>query len=291
MKTLLKFFVTYGIYFIFVLLELAALLLIVNNNHFQHSVYLTSCNGISANVYQANHSIIDYFNLKQTNKELSVENAMLKNRLNKTENLLQAILTDSLKKTSFTLNPEREYICYSAKVINNSTNKLLNYITLNRGKKDGIKEEMTVISAQGVVGIVKAVSKNFSVVMPLLNSNAQISCKLKSKHIAPGDSVGTIKDIGSLKWDGNDPRFANMLQVPRHVKISKGDSVVTSGYSDFFPEGIFVGTVENFEKANDDNYYNIQIRLGVNFKTVSYVQIIDYKHRIEQKRIETIAVE
>lgn len=289
MKTLLKFFITYGIYFIFVLLEVVSLLLVVNNNHFQHSVFLSSCNKISATIYQNNQSVIDYFRLKQTNEELAAENAMLKNRVIKAENLLQAIAQDSLQKSTFRINPEEEFTCYAAKVINNSTNKLLNYITLNRGYKDGIRSEMTVISSRGVVGIVKTVSRNFSVVMPLLNSNTKISCKLKSKINAQGDSVGVVKDIGSLVWDGYDSRFASMIQVPRHVKIKKGDKVVTSGYSDFFPEGILVGYVEEFDKASDDNYYEIKVRLAVNFKTVSYVKVVDYKNRKEQKSIEQIA--
>lgn len=289
MKTLLKFFITYGIYIIFVLLEVGSLLLVVNNNHFQHSVFLTSCNNISATIYDYNHSIIDYFSLKQTNEELSAENAILKNQVLKAENLLQAIAQDSLQRTTYTLDPEREYTCFAAKVINNSTNKLLNYMTLNRGYKDGIRREMTVISARGVVGIVKAVSQNFAVVMPLLNSNTKISCKLKGKNKILADSVGVVKDIGSLVWDGYDSRFANMIQVPRHVKIKEGDRIVTSGYSDFFPEGILVGYVEDFEKAGDDNYYDIKVRLAVNFKTVSYVQVLDYKNRRQQKSIEQIA--
>jgi rod shape-determining protein MreC len=291
MKTLIKFFLTYGIYFIFVLLEVGSLLLVVNNNHFQHSVFLTSCNKISGSIYTYNHSVIDYFRLKQTNEELSVENAMLRNRVIKAENHLKSVTQDSLRKTSYHTNPEEAFTCYSAKVINNSTNKLLNYITLNRGYKDGIRKEMTVISARGVVGIVKAVSQRFAVVMPLLNSNTKISCKLKSKDNILGDSVGVVKDIGSLVWDGYDSRFASMVQVPRHVKIKEGDRVVTSGYSDFFPEGILVGYVEDYEKASDDNYYNIKVRLAVNFKTVSYVQVLDYKNRREQKGLEQIATQ
>ena len=288
MKTLLKFFITYGIYFIFVLLEVGSLLLVVNNNHFQQSVFLTSCNKISATIYGYNQSVIDYFGLRQVNEELSVENAMLKNRVIKDENLLHVIKKDSLQKIAFHINPEKEYTCYSAKVINNSTNKLLNYITLNRGRKDGINVEMSVINSQGVVGIVKAVSDHFSVVMPLLNTKSLINCKLKGKNISPADTIGKVKDIGTLKWDGYDYKFSNMIQVPRHVKISKGDTIVTSGYSDFFPEGVLIGTVESYEKAKDDNYYDIQVRLSVNFKTVSYVKVLEYKHRKEQELIQGI---
>ncbi len=286
MKTLLKFFITYGIYFIFVLLEIGSLILVVNNNHFQRSVFLTSCNSFSATLYKYNHRVIDFFSLIQVNKELAAENVDLRIELVKAQNTLVSLAQDSLSFNSFPSNPEMNYSFYSARVINNSTNKLLNYITLNRGKKDGIEREMSVVNPQGVVGIVKAVSNHFSVVMPLLNSQAQMSCKIKEKHNSSDIIVGAVKDIGSLKWDGLDYRYASLMQVPRHVEISKGDTIVTSGYSDFFPEGILVGTIADFEKSSDDNYYKIKVRLSVNFKTVSYVQVIDYKHRKEQNELE-----
>jgi rod shape-determining protein MreC len=286
MKTLIKFFLTYGVYFLFALLEVGSLLLVVNNNKFQQSVFFTSCNDVSAKIYEVNQSIWDYFGLKQVNQELAIENAALKNKLILLDNQYNSLKVDSQRKKSIVLDPEKEYICYSAKVINNSINKLQNYITLNRGWNDGIKEEMSVINSQGVVGIVKTVSEHFSVVMPILNPKAQISCKIKGKVITANDSLGVIKDIGSLKWSGEDYRYANMIQVPRHVPVKKGDTIVTSGYSDFFPEGILVGTVEGFSKSSDDNYYNIKVKLSVNFKTVSYVDVLEYKHRKEQEQLQ-----
>jgi rod shape-determining protein MreC len=145
---------------------------------------------------------------------------------------------------------------------------------------------MSVINSHGVVGIIKTVSAHFSVIMPILNPKAQISCKIKGRQKAINDTIGVIKDIGSLKWDGVDSRFASMIQVPRHVPIRKGDIIVTSGYSDFFPEGIMVGRVESFSKASDDNYYDIKVRLSVNFRTVSYVTVLEYKNRKEQELLE-----
>ena len=113
--------------------------------------------------------------------------------------------------------------------------------------------------------------------------------RIKVKSRANKDTVATIKDIGSLVWHGGDPRFAKMKQVPRHVKIKKGDSIVTSGYSDFFPEGIMVGTVYDFKTGEDDNYYDIDVELSVNFNNLAYVQVLDYKHKKEQADLEAYA--
>lgn len=291
MKTLIKFFITYGIYFLFGILEISSLLMVVNYNHFQRSVFLSSCNKISATIYEYNQGVWSYFGLRQVNEELAAENTLLRRRLFIAENQVNTLLKDSLRKHTIKLDPEKEFTCYNARVINNSTNKLQNYITINRGYSDGIREEMSVINPRGVVGIVKAVSKNFSVVMPILNPKAQISCKIKGKLTNVKDSIGVIKDIGSLKWDGVNPRYASLLQVPRHVPIKVGDKVVTSGYSDFFPEGILVGEVASYEKANDDNYYDIKVKLSVNFTTISYVTVVDYKNREEQEKLEELAQE
>lgn len=231
MKTLIKFFLKYGIYFLFLLLEIGALLLVVNYNHFQRSVFLSSCNTISAKTYEYNQAVWGYFNLRQVNKELSEENAYLRQRLIHLDNEVHSAKLDSSSLVSF-LSPEKEITCYSARVINNSTNKLVNYITLNRGKRDGIRPEMCVINGQGIVGVVTTVSERFSVVMPILNSRSLISCKIKG--YSRQDTVGVVKDIGSLQWNGEDYRFAQMVQVPRHVDIKRGDTIVTSGYSDFF---------------------------------------------------------
>lgn len=291
MKTLIKFFVTYGIYFLFAILEIGSLLMVVNYNHFQRSVFLTSCNSFTATIYQYNQQVWSYFELREVNQELASENAYLKQKVFLLDNKLNSVLGDSVRNKKIRLDPEKEYLCYYARVINNSTNKQQNFITINRGYKDGIREDMSVINPRGVVGIITSVSKNFAVVMPILNPKAQISCKIKGKTALTKDTVGVVKDIGSLKWDGVDPLHALMVQVPRHVPIRVGDKIITSGYSDFFPEGILVGEVESFEKASDDNYYDITVRLSVNFKTISYVTVLDYKHREEQEKLEELSKE
>ena len=258
--------------------------MVVNYNRFQRSVFLSSCNTIAAKSYEYNQAVWGYFNLRQVNMELSQENAYLRQRLIHLDNRRDSSNSSSVEIIKDFLDPEKEINCYSARVINNSTNKLINYITLNRGRRDGIRPEMCVINGRGVVGVVTTVSERFAVVMPILNSRSLVSCKIKGH--SRQDTVGVVKDIGSLRWNGKDYRFAQMVQVPRHVSIKKGDTIVTSGYSDFFPEGVLVGTVESYERATDDNYYDITVRLSVNFRTVSYVNVLDYLNRDEQAKLE-----
>jgi len=173
-----------------------------------------------------------------------------------------------------------EYEFISAKVINNSTNKLQNYITLNKGLRDGIKVDMGVIGDEGVVGIIKTVSDKFSVVIPVLNDKIKINCKFKKNNYS-----------GPLQWPGVDYRYAELKDIARHVEFSLGDSLVTSGFTNTFPEGIPVGTIENFNIKESEAYYNIKVKLAVNFRTLSHVKVINYKNYNEQRILEKAAEE
>lgn len=288
MNNLIDFFKKYGLYFLFVALEVFSFISIVNGNYFQRTVFYRYSNEVAGRIYAVESSVTRYLSLAKENENLSKENVELRNSLFVLSNELHSLRSKGDTVHHAPLDPKMEYKCMQARVINNSTNLLQNYITLNRGTSSGIEPEMSVISPQGVVGIVVSASEHFSVVMPLLNSRSLISCKVRAENKQDGLNA-MIKDIGSLVWHGGDPRYAKMEQVPRHVRLKKGDLVVTSGYSDFFPEGITVGTVEDFTTADDDNYYDIDVRIAVDFNTLSYVQVLDYKHRKEQKYIEDIA--
>ena len=288
MNNLIDFFKKYGLYFLFVALEVFSFISIVNGNYFQRTVFYRYSNEVAGGIYAVESSVTRYLSLAKENENLSKENVELRNSLFVLSNELHSLRSKGDTVHHAPLDPKMEYKCMQARVINNSTNLLQNYITLNRGTSSGIEPEMSVISPQGVVGIVVSASVHFSVVMPLLKSRSLISCKVRAENKQDGLNA-MIKDIGSLVWHGGDPRYAKMEQVPRHVRLKKGDLVVTSGYSDFFPEGITVGTVEDFTTADDDNYYDIDVRIAVDFNTLSYVQVLDYKHRKEQKYIEDIA--
>ncbi len=233
-----------------------------------------------AGMYKISNSVIEFFKLRAANENLSEENTALKNQVIKLENQLST-LTKTEKKDSirFKIPPEMEFDYISAKVINVSTNKLQNYITLNKGTRDGIKPDMGVISDEGVVGIIQSVSDKFSVVIPVLNPKIQINCKFTKNNYT-----------GTLVWNGKDYRYANLADIARHVKFEKGDSLVTSGFTNTFPEGIPVGIINNFKIKESDLYYSIIVKLSVNFRTLSHVKVINYENYIEQKTLENESI-
>lgn len=281
MNALFKFFLKYGIYILFVALEVLSIVIVAHGGAFQRSKFYALSHSVAARAYAMRDNVTNYASLRLTNEQLSQENIVLRNELMRYKQLYlsQSGPKDSIKHAP--LDPTLSYESLSAKVVNNSIGHIDNYLTLNRGRLDGILPDMSVITGDGVVGFVESVSDHFAIVMPILNPKAQLSCKIAGKNT---DSLGTgnIKDIGSLVWKGGDTRFAHMQQVPKHVPIQKGDHIVTSGYSDFFPEGIDVGTIESFKNANDDNYYDIIVRLSVNFHQLQYVEVLNYKYRNEQ---------
>jgi rod shape-determining protein MreC len=167
------------------------------------------------------------------------------------------------------------YDVVMAKVVNNSVMYLSNYITIDKGRKDGIRPDMGVISEGGVVGIVSMVSDHYAVVIPLLNPKFRLSCKVL------GSSY-----FGSMSWDGRSARYAKLDELPRHVEFKEGDIIVTSGFSAIFPEGIMVGNVSSFERQHNDNFYSLTVRLTTDFHRLNNVMVIrNYRHE-EQIQLE-----
>jgi len=278
MRNLINFLIQYSVLMLFLLLEIISFALVVNNREYQKSVFFTSGNVFVSNMYEVSNSVVEFFKLRTANENLSEENTSLKNEIILLKNELSTLRPEKEDSVHFQIPPEMEYQFISAKVINNSTNKLQNYITLNKGLRDGIRVDMGVVSDEGVVGIVKVVSTKFSVVIPVLNDKIKINCKFKKNNYS-----------GPLQWTGADYRYANLNDIARHVEFSLGDSLITSGFTSTFPEGIPVGTIENFKIRESDAYYNIKVKLAVNFRTLSHVKVIDYKNYKEQKTVEKIA--
>ena len=280
MRNLLNFLIKYNYWFLFLLLEVASFILLFRFNHYRQSVYFTSANGVAGKVYEISGGITSYFHLKTANEDLLDRNMWLEQRLLFLENVLKEKGLDSARLYSMERLAPTEYQIFKANVIKNSLNKADNYITLDRGTTEGIRPEMGVVDANGVVGIVYKTSPHYSLVIPLLNSKSSISCKI----------VGSDY-FGYLKWEGGNSRFAYLKDLPRHAEFNLGDTVVTSGYSTVFPEGVMVGTVDDMSDSHDGLSYLLKIKLATDFGKVSNVRVISRNGQDEQKALESRADE
>lgn len=275
MRNLLNFLLKYNYWLLFILLEVASFVLLFRFNHFQQSVFFSSANVVAGKVFEVSGGISSYFHLKSVNEDLLDRNMQLEQQITNLERALLEHRVDSAEMNSIRNLPRTDYEIFKARVINNSLNQVDNYITLDKGAKDGIRPEMGVVDGNGVVGIVYDTSPHYSVVISILNSKSSISCKI----------VGS-EYFGYLKWEHGDSQYAYLKDLPRHAEFNLGDTVVTSGYSTVFPEGIVVGTVDDMSDSNDGLSYLLKVKLATNFGKVSDVRVIAKTGQEEQKEIE-----
>jgi rod shape-determining protein MreC len=254
----------------FLIIESFCIYLVVQNNFYQRASFVNSSNALSANITQTSQSIEDYFYLKTVNENLVKENAELRSQL-----LASQFIIDTTSFVATKKYLHQKYIYTEAKVVNNSTSRRNNYLTLNKGTLQGVKRNMAIISSTGIVGQVQEVSDNFCTVMSLLHSKTTVSAKVKKDG-----------SYGPLVWNGEAYDYATLNDIPTHVRLKQGDSIVTSPYSLTFPENIMIGTVESFEIEAGKSFYTVKVKLSTDFKKLTHVYIVKNIFREEQEELE-----
>lgn len=268
MYNLFRFFVRFYLFFFFLLLEGFCFYLIYQNSRYHQAAFVNMANSANGKAYQTVSGVTDYLYLKQMADSLVAENAMLHARLKESTNdttVNQQKQTDTIGKKL-----EQVYTYIPAKVIHNTVNLSANYIYINRGKNQGITTQMGVISPGGVVGQVVNVTNDYAAVMSLLNKNFKVSAKLKSSNY-----------FGTLTWEGKNTGLAKLREIPKHVKAKEGDIIVTSGYSEIFPENVIVGIVKNVNAEPEANFLDIDVTLSANMNNLSYVYVVNNLKRKE----------
>lgn len=266
MQNLLLLFTKHGATVVFVLLEILCFYLMVHFNRHQNDIFLHSSNVFSGKVYHENKRIREYLSLREVNDSLALEVSKLKKRLLLLEGYGKQKNIDSLGNLEV----------ISAKVINQTINLYNNYITINKGEKDGVKEQMGVIGNNGVVGIVTQTSENYATILSVLNTISGVSAKIKEQS-----------HFGVLTWDpGSTYNTFNLEAIPKHATIEIGDSIITSGFSTIFPPDIFIGKISNFDFKKGNSNYNIEVKTKINLTNLEYVYLIKNDDAEEIKSLE-----
>ncbi|MBN1819252.1 MAG: rod shape-determining protein MreC [Prolixibacteraceae bacterium] len=273
MRSLFRFLAKNHVLLLFLVLEIFSLVLIFNYNNFQRVRYFNTSNRITGSIYNSFNRVVNYFKLSTINEELAVENSRLKSELEIMGQNTTSVISNIHPNDSL----EGKFIYRSALIINNSVNKQYNYFTLNKGSNDGIRPDQGIISEEGIVGIVSNVSEKYSTGISLLNRRMLVSGKLKKNNF-----------FGSVSWDGLNYRYVMLSDIPSHAEVAVGDSVVTRGSSTYFPEGILIGTVESVEIKQGENFYTIQVKLAVDFKSITYVEVVENSEKDEIIMIENL---
>jgi rod shape-determining protein MreC len=270
MRYLFYFLQKHYFYFLFLFLEILSLILLFNYNAYQNSTVNHLTSNLSGSVLSVSSSISDYFSLRQKNRMLSEDNAKLHSKL---PSAFYRADTNTFYYNDSIYKMEYKYI--TAKVLSNTTQKRNNFLMLNKGSDLGVENHMGVIIGNRIVGQVVSVSEHFSWVMSILNKDSRISGKFKKNS-----------QLVNIEWNGGNYRIGDVREIPKHVVIEKGDTIITSGNSDIFPEGLLIGTIKEFTISADENFNKATLQFSTDFNSLSYVEVIIDLMRKEKERLQ-----
>jgi rod shape-determining protein MreC len=270
MRNILAFIVRFHFLLLFIILEVVAITMLVNSTYYQQSAILNTGNAVTGKFYTSASNITSYFKLRRTNELLSIENSILRQG---SEFSFLKNDTNSFWKSDTLYKQQYKYIV--ARVIHNSVGKRNNYIMLDKGKRFGIQKDMAVITPNGIAGTVVSVSENFSWVMSLLNKHTRVSARIPKNG-----------QMGTVVWNGVDPSVGTLTDIPAHVKLLRGDTIVTSGFSNIFPSGLMLGTIKDFRVEQGEHFYLIPFTFSVDFNSLDYVYVVKNLMKEEQDQLK-----
>ena len=280
----MNFLLRYGNFFLFIILEIFALYLVTQNKK-QNEIYQSSANLVVGFFYKNFSTVKKYLSIQELADSLARENAELKTQLETSKYVaIQQRGIVFFPLDTSTIRPDtaqkkdviQKFNYIAAEVTKNSISRQDNYMTINRGSNDGIKQNMGVISPDGIVGIVTNVTPHYAQVMSILSKRSSISAMIKRNRF-----------FGSLVWRDNNPRQMTLESIEKYAEIVKGDSIMTSGFSDIFPGEIRIGRVADFRIVNGSNFYTIDVDLWADFSNLRYVYVIENKMIEELKMLNS----
>ena len=271
MRLILLFFSKQRDFLVFLLLFIFSFSLVLNGNSLQRSKFLYVATGVVGDVYLLRTGVVQYFSLKQQNEQLAQENKQLHEQLLKE----RAQKLEELAKDPILLYAPEQYKVYRAEVLKNSYQLSKNYLIINKGQRDSIREDMGVVSPGGIVGIIDKTTTDYASVQSVLNTLSKISATHKKSGY-----------YGTLSWDGKDPNVVQLTDIPSLATISPGDSIVTAGHSSIFPKGIPVGKVLSVNANTRDNSLLSQVKLFTNMQQLQHVYIIKNRDQAPIRAIE-----
>ncbi|MFA5301464.1 MAG: rod shape-determining protein MreC [Bacteroidales bacterium] len=254
---------------LFLVLQAGAVVMLVNNSYFQQNAILNFIRARQISWWEKRSSWVAFTQLKEINQQLSLENNRL---LNEISRLADLSTERNLQSEDFiALRDSFSYI--PARVIRNSVNRQHNFLVIDKGIQDGLEQDMGVISSRGIVGVVSHVSDHYALVISLLNTQQHFTAELKKS--------GTF---GTLRWDGVDYRRVFLSEIPQHIEISVGDTVVSSVFSLVFPPGIPLGYVKS-GSLKRGTFLELEVELFEDFKSLHYVNVVSRYGAMEIRQL------
>jgi len=280
MRNVFLFLKRYSVLIIFLVLQGLALSMLFSYNRFHQTTYGIFSNEVAGSLNKRVNKVESSFTLSEQNQALRKQNAALLSYLpsgSVSPDTSFLVVSDTIAVDS--LKSYRQYQYFDAKIISNSVFLQQNYIVLHRGSVQGIVSNMAVVGTDGLIGTVISVSENMAIVMSLLHRQSKVIAVLKKGS-----------GLGEVTWDGKDPRFLVLSKVPKTIVVKKGDTVVSSPYSDKFPPGIPIGYVEKIDQDQETNTYKLKIRTAVDFYAVQHAYIVKNLLQEEIDQLKSTAI-
>lgn len=276
MRNIFFFIRRYRTFLTFLFLQIVALYFLFTYNRFHRAKFLGVANEVTGRMNTQYNKVEDYFTLRDENKRVHRLNDSLLNLLPRNfvrkDTSVQVVQDTVIYDTTGMF---RRYFSRPAAVVYNTVNSQKNYIQINRGSSQGIKDNMAVVSSDGsVVGVVVNTSPNYSQVMSLLHVQQKVNASLKKDNV-----------FGTVEWDGSNPKYLSLRGIPQDAKVGKGDTVLTSSYSFNFPPGYMIGTIDDIVKDKSTNFYTLRVRTAANFFNIQQVHVIENLDRAEQVKL------
>ncbi|MFM9911243.1 MAG: rod shape-determining protein MreC [Chitinophagaceae bacterium] len=276
MRNIFLFIRRYFNFLFFVIAQVVALMFLFRYNKLHEAVFMQVANEGTGWFNSKYDNIDSYFKLKKTNDELAKENVQLRNQLRQNFYSPDSTFTIARDTVAYdTLGNFRQYIWRGAKVVGNSVTLPNNYITIHRGERQGIRKDMGVIGPEGIIGTVINTSENYAVIMSMLHTQFKVSAKIKKSG-----------ELGTVQWDGESPLYVTMINVPKSVKVAKGDSIVTSQYSYLFPQSIMIGTISDIINDKASNFFTLRLKPATDFYKLEYATVVENLQKEEQRKLE-----
>lgn len=266
MQQIINFLIRYKTFLLYAFLLFIALVFTFQSHSYHQSKFLNSANYFSGSIYETSTNITSYFKLREENRDLLRENKLLRFQLyNKQESVIP--ITDSLLNS---------YTVVQGSIVKNSFSDQRNYITINKGSLDSVKQDMGVITDEGILGIIENTSNNYATVQSILNEKSNINAKIKNSN-----------HFGSLVWNTKDYNTVQLVDIPRLVPLTIGDTIVTGAMSSIFPENIPIGTIQKFDLDTSKSFYFIDVALFNDMTNLKNIYVIQNLNKEEVLELET----
>jgi rod shape-determining protein MreC len=265
---------------LFLILQIISIVMMVQLNQHHNIILGNITQDISGEYQSKRDGFYAYFDLSSENQQLLYQNKRLKESYLSLRQELETRKNISPLKSAYRVIPDSLFPVHSfqfipCQIVNNTVDRSYNFITINKGYRNGIKKGMGLISEDGVLGMVISVSEHYALAMSVLNKNFKLSAKINHENF-----------FGSLVWKGGSPSYASLEYIPLHVNIRKGDTIITTGFSSIFPEGFMVGIIDDYEENSEDGFYEISVQLNTSIGGVYHAYAIANIHKNEIDSLE-----